>query len=277
MPLLPVFYCLLGLIIGSFLNVCIYRLPRRESIVFPRSRCTACGETIRAYDNIPLISFLLLGGRCRFCKNPISLQYPAVEFLNGVSFYFCAQVWGFQGPTFVNSLFIAAIIVLVFVDYQHQILPNRITIPGILVGMALSFFQTPDLYRDSLSYSLASAVSAEAPTAVLPLIGALVGAVAGGGLLWAVGSAYKIVRRTQGLGMGDVKMMAMVGAFLGWRLALLTILTGSMLGSLVGIFLIFFRGRNLQSKLAFGTFLGPSAVVALFFGLRFLRWYTLGR
>ena len=277
MPLFPVVYGLFGLIIGSFLNVCIYRLPRHESIVFPRSHCTACGSVIRPYDNVPLISFLLLGGKCRFCKNPISLQYPAVEFLTGAAFFACAQIWEFQTPTFVNSLFIAALIVLVFVDYHHQILPDAITLPGVLAGIALSFFQIPDLYRDSLSYGLASAISGDEPTAVLPLVGAILGAVVGAGLLFTVAFAYRIVRKIQGLGMGDVKMMAMVGAFLGWRLALLTILIGSMLGSLVGIFLILFRGRNMQSKLAFGTFLGPGAAVALFFGIRILQWYTLGR
>lgn len=277
MPLFPIFYGLIGLIIGSFLNVCIYRLPRRESVVFPRSHCTACGAAIRPYDNIPLISFLLLAGKCRFCKNPIFLQYPAVEFLTGVSFFACARIWGLQGPTFVNSLFIAALIVLVFVDYQHQILPNAITIPGIVAGIALSFFQTPDLYRDSISYGLASAISGEDPNVVLPAVAAILGAAAAAGLLFAVAFAYKLLRKIEGLGMGDVKMMAMVGAFLGWRLALLTIMIGSVLGSLVGIFLIVFRGKNMQSKLAFGTFLGSGAVVALFFGIRFLKWYTLNR
>ena len=281
MPLFPILYGLIGLIIGSFLNVCIYRLPRGESVVFPRSHCIGCGAMIRPYDNIPLISFLLLGGKCRSCKAPISFQYPAVELLTGVAFFVCAQTWGLKGPTFVNSLFIAALIVLVFIDYQHQILPNVITLPGIIVGIALSFFQSPDLYRDDpFSRPVASVFSAQDPPAALPVIAAILGAASAAGLLYAVSFIYKRLRKVEGLGMGDVKMMAMVGAFLSWRLALLTIMIGSVLGSLVGIFLILFRGRSMQSKLAFGTFLGSGAVVALFFGIRFLEWYytlTLNR
>ncbi len=271
MPLFPIFYGLFGLIVGSFLNVCIYRLPRGESVVFPRSHCTGCGALIRAYDNVPLLSFLLLGGRCRFCKSPISLQYPVVELLSGLSFYYCAQIWGVEGPTFVNSLFIAAVIVLVFVDYQHQILPNKITLPGIPAGIVLSLFQVPELFRDPLSYSLASNVSSEPSDALLRISGSVVGSFLAGGPLWLIAFLYPIVRKKQGLGMGDVKMMAMVGAFLGWRLALLTILIGSVLGLAVGIFMIAFRGGSLQSKLPFGTFLGSGAVVALFFGIRFFQ------
>jgi leader peptidase (prepilin peptidase)/N-methyltransferase len=269
----PILYGVLGVLVGSFLNVCIYRLPRHQSVVFPRSHCPACNALIKAYDNIPILSYLILGGRCRACKRPISLQYPLVELINGIAFFLCARIWGISGPGFVNSIFIAAIIVLIVVDYRHQILPNAITIPGTFVGIVLSPFQMPEVYYDSLSYLLSTAVYGGENAIILSIMGSIVGALVGGGLLFIVGMLYKLMRNLQGIGMGDVKMMALVGAFLGWRLALVTILIGSVLGSLIGIFLILFRGRNMKTKLAFGTFLGPGAIIALFCGLTILRWY----
>lgn len=266
-------YTLLGLIIGSFLNVCIYRIPLGKSIVFPGSGCPNCGKPIRPYDNIPLLSYLILRGKCRSCGNPISLQYPFVELLTGVAFYSCAQVWGFSSPTFVNSLFLSVIIVLVFTDFHHRILPNKLTLPGILVGILLSSFQSPSVYTDLVSEKAASLFGDTGAQAALPWVGSFLGALIGGGLLFVVGFAYEKLRKRQGLGMGDVKMMAMVGAFLGWRLALLTIFSGSLLGTILGIFLIIFRKSNLQTKLAFGVFLGAGAVISLFWGLEFLRWY----
>ncbi len=267
-------YTLLGLIIGSFLNVCIYRLPRGESIVFPRSHCPGCGQSIAAWDNVPVVSYLWLRGKCRRCKKPISLQYPVVEILTGLAFYVCAWKWDFTSPAYVNSILLAVIIVLIFIDYQHQILPNLITLPGLIAGILLCPFQTSSLFNDGLTQGLASIVSAHNSDPLVPWAGSILGALAGGGTLYLVASAYELVRKRQGLGMGDVKMMAMVGAFLGWRLALLTIFCGSFLGSIIGIFLILFRGNNLQTKLAFGTFLGPGAALALFGGLPFIHWYT---
>jgi leader peptidase (prepilin peptidase) / N-methyltransferase len=272
-----VVYFAFGLAIGSFLNVCICRIPRRESVVLPRSHCPECEQPIRPYDNIPVLSYLWLRGRCRFCQTRISPQYPAVELLTGAALVVCALVWNFAPATYVNSAFLAALIVLIFIDYQHQILPNIITLPGILAGIALSPFQAPNVYRDAVSYGLATLVKRDDPERLLPFAGAILGVALGGGLLLLVGATYSRLRKRQGLGMGDVKMMAMVGAFLGWRLALLTIFVGSLVGSIVGVFLIAFRGKNLQTKLAFGTFLGPGAVIALFFGLQFLEWYAAAR
>lgn len=277
MLLLAILYTVFGLIVGSFLNVCIYRIPRRESVVLPRSHCTSCGKDIRPYDNIPVISYVLLGGKCRQCGSAISPQYPVVELLNGLAYFACAYSWGLEPATFVNSLFLSAIIVLIFIDYQHQILPNVITLPGTVAGIALSAFQSQAFYRDALSFGIASLVSPQNPDFILPLAGSALGAIISGGILLVVAFGYQITRKKQGLGMGDIKMMAMVGAFLGWRMGLLTILLGSLTGSIVGIFLIIFRGKNLQTKLAFGTFLGPGAVAALFFGLTFLHWYITGR
>ena len=272
--LLPVMlYSIFGLVVGSFLNVCIYRLPRRESVVFPRSHCPGCGVRIRAYDNVPVLSYLWLRGKCRSCRMPISLQYPAVELLTGAAFLSCALKWGFAAPSLMNSLFLSLLIILVFVDYQHQILPNHITVPGAIVGVALSPFQWPDLYRDVVSYALAGGLSPDDPQRILPWVASIFGALCAAGALFLVAVVYRLARRRQGLGLGDVKMMAMVGAFLGWRLALLTVFLGSLIGSLLGVYLILFRGRNLQQKLAFGTLLGIAALLSLFFGLPLIRWY----
>ncbi len=272
--LIPWLYALLGLVIGSFLNVCIYRIPRGESIVFPSSHCPECGARIKPYDNVPVLSYLWLRGKCRSCRQSISPQYPAVELLNAAAFFVCAVKWGTQAPAFSNSLFLSVIIILVFIDYQHQILPNILTIPGAVAGIILSPFQSESLFLDRVTFSIASLFRPDNPGPVLNWTGSVFGAVVGGGILYLVALVYKAVRKQQGLGMGDVKMMTMVGAFLGWRLAMLTIFAGSFIGSIAGIFLILFHGRNLQSKLAFGTFLGIGAGLALFFGLPFLRWYA---
>jgi len=267
-------YGVLGLAVGSFLNVCIYRIPRGESVVLPRSHCPQCGKAIRPYDNIPVLSYLLLGGRCRFCRAAISPQYPLVEILTGLAFYACAATWYFTPPTYVNSLLAALVLALMFIDYHHQILPNVLTLRGAVAGVLLSPFQQEAFYADSLTYGAATAFLPNSPHTLLPWAGSMIGAVIGGGVLWAVGAAYKLVRGRQGLGLGDVKMMAMVGAFLGWRMAILTVFAGSALGSIIGIFLVIFHGRTLQTKLAFGTFLGAATLLSLFAGLDFTAWYA---
>jgi leader peptidase (prepilin peptidase) / N-methyltransferase len=265
---------ILGLVVGSFLNVCIYRIPRGESIVFPRSHCTRCGKDIPPYDNIPVLAYLWLGGKCRFCRKTISLQYPLVEFLTGVIFVACALRWNFASPSFLNALFLSPVVVLIFIDYHHQILPNVITVPGTLIGILLSRLQAQEFYEDPISLNLAVTLKADNPTAILPWVGSLMGAAIAAGVLFLVGFAYQLVRKKQGLGMGDVKMMAMVGAFLGWRLALLTVFIGSLVGSIFGILLILFRGKTMQTKLSFGTFLGMGAILAVFFGSTLIGWYT---
>ena len=272
-------YAVFGLIIGSFLNVCIYRIPRGKSVVFPASGCPHCSQSIRFYDNIPVLSYLLLRGKCRFCKEPISIQYPIVELLTALAFYACARTWSFESPTFVNSLFLAVVIILIFTDYNHRILPNVLTIPGTVAGILLSPFQRPpagqlsSYYADRLSIITAGLVFPWNPEAALPWTGAILGAIIGGGSLLIVGLGYMKLRNKQGLGMGDVKMMAMVGAFLGYYLAFLTIFLGSLLGLLIGVYLILFRKMNLQTKLAFGVFLGVGAALSLFYGLPILYWY----
>ena len=272
MSLEPLIYGLFGLIIGSFLNVCIYRIPLGKSVVFPGSSCPQCGKAIRAYDNIPVLSYIILRGKCRFCGKPISIQYPLVELLTGLSFYFCGRIWYLTSPAFVNTLFLCVVIILVFTDFHHRILPNVLTIPGIIAGVLLSLFQTPSFYSDTLSVRTALSLS-ENPQSVLPWVGSIFGAVIGGGILLLVGVGYLKLRKKEGLGMGDVKMMAFVGAFLGWRLALLTIFSGAVLGTLISIPFMLSGKMNLQSKLAFGVFLGIGAAFSLFFGLPVLDWY----
>jgi leader peptidase (prepilin peptidase)/N-methyltransferase len=278
MPLFFAFYGMLGLVLGSFLNVCIYRLPRGESIVFPGSHCPACGGMIKPYDNVPVLAYLWLKGRCRFCNHPISIRYPAVELLTGSAFCACALRWQFAPPTFVNSLLICILIVLVFIDYDHQILPNRITLPGLAAGILLSPLQSELFFHDRLTLNLISLLPGGDLVTTSPgassAIASMVGAIIGGGGLFLVGWIYKVTRHRQGLGMGDIKMTAMLGAFFGWHLTLLTIFAGSFLGSIAGIFLIIFHGKTMQSKLAFGTFLGVGAVLALFFGIPAIDWYT---
>jgi leader peptidase (prepilin peptidase) / N-methyltransferase len=272
-PIYFICYGLLGLIIGSFLNVCIYRIPLGKSIVFPGSGCPKCKTPIRPYDNIPVLSYLFLRGKCRACGNPISPQYPLVELLAGFAFYFCALQWQFQPPTFVNSLFLSILIILIFTDYHHQILPDKLTIPGAIAGLLLSPFQTPEVFTDVFSLKAAEWFGINNFSPGFPLIASLLSAIIGGGILFLVAIAYEKLRKRQGMGMGDIKMMSMVGAFLGWRLALLSIFAGSLIGTILAVFLIVFRNMNLQSKLAFGVFLGIGSAFSLFYGLPFLRWY----
>jgi leader peptidase (prepilin peptidase)/N-methyltransferase len=268
-------YTIFGLIIGSFLNVCIYRIPRKESVVFPASHCPSCGKPIRFYDNVPVLSYLLLRGKCRACGAAISPQYPLVEILTALAFFACALKWNFSTSTYVNSLFLSVIIILVFTDYHHRILPNVLTLPGIIAGILLSPFQDQSLYAHpfSISFRLARLFLPTNPNLLLPWVHSLLGAIVGGGSLLLVALAYEKIRKRQGLGMGDVKMTAMVGAFLGWPLALLTIFAGSFFGSCLGFFLILFRKADLQTKLALGVFLGIGSAISLFYGLSLVYWY----
>ena len=232
-----------------------------------------CGKPIRPYDNIPVLSYLLLRGKCRGCGEPISIQYPIVELLTGAAFFVCAWKWNFAPPTFVNTLLLCVAIILIFTDYHHRILPNVLTLPGLLAGILLSPFQDRLYYSDILSKIASSYIWPNDYQSVLPWVGAVIGAIVGAVPLFLVGIVYEKLRKRQGLGMGDVKMMAMIGAFLGCRIAFLTILAGSLLGTIVGVFLMSSRNMNLQSKLPLGVFLGIAAALLLFYGLPFWDWY----
>lgn len=240
---------LFGLLIGSFLNVCIHRLPRHESIVSPRSHCPSCANALRWYDNVPVVSFVALGGRCRQCHLPISPIYPLVEVVTGGLFALQYAVIGFESLLAARLLFTGAMIVLFVVDLTHRLLPNAITLPGVLVGLVCSSFLSPGW------------------------VSAGIGTVAGAGSLLLISEAYFRVRGEQGLGMGDVKMLAMVGAFLGWPLMLLTLLLASLLGSVVGFAMLASSRGDLQYPLPFGSFLAVAAVTATVCGEPLIAWY----
>lgn len=279
-PPLPVACALMGVIgamIGSFLNVVIHRLPREQSIVFPNSTCPRCSARIKAYDNIPILSFLILRGKCRACGSRISPRYPAVEALTAL--LFVAVTWhdGLSFALAFDVAFTASILALLFIDAEHMILPNAITYPGILFAL-ITRAVVPYLAGPSHFDDLPQLITLFPPTWPAPLIsliGAAIGALAGGGSLWLMGFLWEKLRGVEAMGFGDVKMMFMVGAYLGWRLTILTILIAALSGSLAGVSLMLRRGsRNLQMMLPFGIFLGIGSIVSLLIGTRVIEWYA---
>jgi leader peptidase (prepilin peptidase) / N-methyltransferase len=261
----------LGLAIGSFLNVCILRIPERKSIVRPASACPKCGAPIRAYDNIPVVSYLLLGGKCRSCKTRISPMYPLVELLTGVLFLGCWLVYGLTPEVLKWAAFSALVVVLVFTDLRERILPDVVNYTGFGIGLAISLFTRP---TDGAALWLSNKLfSFPPPTPVLSLIDALLGAALGSSLLWTVSEAYFRLRGREGMGLGDVKMMLMAGAFLGVKRTVLTIFVGSVLGSVIGVGFILARRKGSDYELPFGSFLGMAALLAVFFGTPVVNWY----
>ena len=240
---------LFGATIGSFLNVCIYRLPRGASVVWPGSACTICKRDLSWFENIPVFSYLVLRGRCRTCQTPISLQYPFVEALTAAMFAFAWWLYGPSALLVSRLVFGCALIVLFAIDLEHQLLPHAITLPGIVVGFLFSFVAEPG-WPDSL-----------------------IGILVGGGLLLSVAYLYLWLRHKEGLGMGDFKMLAMIGAFVGWKLTLLTLMLGSLAGTIVGVSLMASGRGSMASKLPFGTFLAIGAAVSATVGQRLLDWY----
>jgi leader peptidase (prepilin peptidase) / N-methyltransferase len=268
---------ILGAVIGSFLNVVIHRVPREQSIVFPNSACPSCHTALRPYDNIPILSFLILGGRCRFCRKPISIRYPIVETLTAFLFVAVALRDGTSFALAFDLAFAAALLALIFIDAEHMILPNVITYPGIvfalLTRILLPYLAGPAQFDDLPG--LIARVPPNFPLWSVSLIGAAIGALLGGGSLWLIGFLWQRVRGVEAMGLGDVKMMFMVGAYLGWRLAALTIFFGVLSGSVIGIAIMMKSGkRNLQMMLPFGIFLGIGAIACLFFGHFIVDWYA---
>jgi leader peptidase (prepilin peptidase) / N-methyltransferase len=239
----------IGLCIGSFLNVCIYRLPIGGSVVHPPSRCPGCGQSLRWWDNIPVLSYALLRGRCRTCRLPISLRYPIVEALTAAIFLAHWYVFGLSPLLPVRLLFASGLIALFAIDLEHQILPNVITLPGIAAGFVFSLFLPPG-----------------------PLLSAA-GIALGGGLLWGIAELWFRLRKVEAMGFGDVKMLAMIGAFLGVKLVLVTFVLSSMIGGLVGAALIATRRADMATKVPFGTMLAFAALVASLYGEPLLSWY----
>lgn len=240
----------MGLIVGSFLNVCIHRLPRDESVVAPPSRCPACGALIRWFDNIPLLSFLFLGGRCRACRGRIAWRYPLVEALTGSLFLLTVSRFGIAARTIFVLIFICGLIVATFIDLDHEIIPHAITLPGIPLGLVGSLITRDPSPRDAAA-------------------GALIGA----GLVYLVAVYAEVAFKKESMGGGDVNLLAMIGAFLGWRQALLSFFSAVVTGACVSVALIATRVLSRKDRIPFGPFLSLGAIVALFWGHVVVDWY----
>jgi leader peptidase (prepilin peptidase)/N-methyltransferase len=238
-----------GLVIGSFLNVCIYRLPRNESLVLPASHCTACGRPLHWYENVPVAAYVILRGRCRTCGVRISPMYPLIEITAAVLAVVWCEQFGLSVLFVSRLLFAFALLVLFVIDLQQRILPNVITLPGVLVGFLFSLLGPPG-WMDSL-----------------------IGVLAGGAGLFLLAEAYYRIRGEEGMGMGDVKMLAMIGAFLGWKLMLLTLVLSSAVGALFGVAMLVSRTGDLKYALPFGTFLALGALFASLMGDPIVTWY----
>ena len=243
----------LGAVVGSFLNVCIVRVPEGRSVVRPPSHCPRCRAGIAWYDNVPVLSYLVLRGRCRACGVRISPLYPAVEVLTGA---LAVALWGRLGPTVAFAgyfVFAAALVTITFIDLDHRIIPDVISLPGIALGLAVSFVSP----------------------LVTPL-DAFIGALAGGGVLLAIALGYEAIRGHEGMGGGDIKLLAMIGAFLGWQSLFVTLMVASIVGSIIGVALMLHRRADAKLAIPFGPFLACGALVHLFFGDRILTFYFGG-
>lgn len=250
-PFASIIVLVAGLVFGSFLNVCIHRLPLDVSVVSPASRCPKCGAPVRAWQNVPVVSWLLLRGRCAACRASISWRYPAVEGLTGLIALFLWRELGPSAGFAIAAAFAPMLIVLFFTDYDHQLLPDLVTLPGFGLGLAVAWWN-PFLGDPGWPRVVAS----------------VTGAALGSGVLWSIGALYSRLRGVDAMGFGDVKMMALVGAFTGPAGVAVTLFAGSVVGATVGLVLIPLRGKSLQAKLPFGCFLAPSAFVALLWGRR---------
>ncbi len=241
----------LGLAIGSFLNVCIYRLPLKKSILFPSSFCPRCGNRIKFYDNVPLLSYILLRGKCRHCQQRISPIYPAVELLNGLLFLLLFSRYGPTWDFAAKAILFSSLVVIFFIDFKYQIIPDAITLPGIIVGLGFSILTgSPDFLQS------------------------LLGLLAGGGVLYLIAIIGDKVFKKESMGGGDIKLAAMLGTFLGWQKILLVFFLGSFLGALVGIIALFFSEEAREKRLIpFGPFLAVATLLAIFLGNQLFDLY----
>ena len=241
-----------GLVLGSFLNVCIYRVPLKKSIVYPPSNCPRCNAKIRFYDNIPVISYVLLRGKCRQCKEPISIRYPVVEGITGLLSLALFYKFGVSPQYFLFLAFSASLVVITFIDLQHKIIPDVISLPGILVGLCFSILGfTGVQWHESL-----------------------LGMLAGGGCLFLVGLLFEWITGKEGMGGGDVKLLAMIGAWMGWRGLPYIVLISSLTGALVGGLSLIAARKGMRTKIPFGPFLSIGALVQFFFGNELIAWYV---
>ncbi len=240
----------LGSVIGSFLNVCIYRIPAGKSIVSPPSSCPHCGHCIRWFQNVPILSYLFLRGKCAGCGQQISLRYPLVEALTGGLFVLVLYSFGLSPATPVYWLFAAALVVITFIDLDHQIIPDVISLPGIVVGFLCSFF-----------------------IPWVPWLDSLLGILIGGGILFLIAWGYEFLTKREGMGGGDIKLLAMLGAFLGWKAVFPIVFLASLAGTVIGLPLMVLQKKDSKLALPFGPFLALAAVVYLFWGGAILDWY----
>ena len=248
--MLTIISIILGALIGSFLNVCILRLPQEESIITPGSHCPHCKNSIKAYDNIPLISYILLRGRCRYCHSPISIQYPLIEGITALGSLILFMKFGPSLSYLFYFSFVAALIVITVIDLYHQIIPDVISLPGIGAGL------------------LASLIIPQ-----ITFLNSLLGILLGGGSLFLVATLYQWLFKREGMGGGDVKLLAMIGAFLGWKAVILTILLSSLIGSITGIIIMVSKGKDFKYAIPFGPFLSLGAVISLFYQNEIIFWY----
>ena len=239
-----------GAVVGSFLNVCICRMPRDESVVSPPSHCPRCNYRIRWYDNIPLLSYLALAGKCRGCGAHISLQYPLVELINALLTLALFLRFGPSLTFLVLFLFCSALVVVTFIDMEHQIIPDEISLPGIVLGFVCSFFLPWHGWLNSLS-----------------------GILLGGGSLWLVAWGYHLLTGKEGMGGGDIKLLAMMGAFLGWKAVPFIIFAGSLVGSVVGVSMMLFQKKDSKLAIPFGPYLAFGALLYIFYGRSLIQWY----
>jgi leader peptidase (prepilin peptidase)/N-methyltransferase len=255
MTFILIFSFILGSIVGSFLNVCIYRLPLKISIITPPSNCPSCGRPIPFYENTPILSYILLKGKCRGCNAPISLQYPLIEFLTGLVALSLTLRFGLNLTTLFYFLFISALIVITFIDLKYQIIPDVISLPGIGIGFLSSFFLPQITFLDSF-----------------------LGIFIGGGSLLIVSTTYYLLTKREGMGFGDVKLLSMIGAFLGWKGALIGLITGAFIGTLIGVLLMIKEKKDSKYPIPFGPFLSIGAILFIFFGREIIMAYlSLGR
>lgn len=248
--ILALFSFLFGLALGSFLNVCIYRIPIKKSIISPPSNCPQCGERIRFYDNIPLLSFMLLSGKCRYCHNPISWRYPVVEIVTGLLSIALFTRYGLSYQYFILLFFTIALVAISFIDLEHQIIPDILSLPGILAGLVASLVFEHILWLDSL-----------------------IGIIVGGGSLYLIGKSYELITRKEGIGGGDVKLLAMIGAWMGWRALPLIVLMSSLIGAIIGSVFLLLSGKGLRARIPFGPFLSIGSLLYIFFGRELTNWY----
>ncbi len=245
-----VFIYFAGMCIGSFLNVCIYRIPESKSVVYPPSSCPNCGYQIRWYDNIPLLSYLWLKAKCRQCKIPISFRYPMIEVMTGLFALSVLFRFGLGIESLIYFAFTATMIVITFIDLDHQIIPDIISLPGIPIFFLASFWIPTMTWKDSL-----------------------IGIVSGGGSLWLVAEIYMLIAKKEGMGGGDIKLLAMMGALIGWKGVLFTIFFSSAIGTFAGLAIMLHTRKNLKLAIPFGPFLAIGAMMYIFWGEKIIRWY----